>query len=470
LATAKILVVDDEEIVCLSCQRILTEEGYEVHTCLSGPEGLQVITEEPVDLAIVDLKMPGMDGIEFLQAVKRDHPHIPVIMITGFSTVESAVEAMKSGAYDYLPKPFTPDQVTVVVKKALDNRSMMLENLYLRGQLQSKYRFENIIGRSPKMEEIYRLIAKVAPTNSTVLITGESGTGKELIARAIHFNSLRKDRQFIPVDCAVLSENLLESELFGHIKGSFTGAIVTKPGLFEVADGGTLFLDEIGNISLTMQSKLLRFIQEREFTPVGGTKWKKVDIRLIAATNKDLREKIKEETFREDLFYRLNIVPIHLPPLRERLEDIPLLAQHFLIKYSQEMGRNPKRISPGFIEMLQRYTWPGNIRELENVMERVVIMTDEDEIQPRHFPFSLQLAEKQEAFSFKVPKTSEELRDLKRHLRDQAVEEAERLFVLEALARNDWNVTRSAKEVGMLRQNFQALMRKHNIRTDDRED
>ncbi|MBM4330562.1 MAG: sigma-54-dependent Fis family transcriptional regulator [Deltaproteobacteria bacterium] len=468
MATTKILVVDDEEIVCLSCYRILKEEGYEVQTCLSAREGLQLLAEDHFDLAIVDLKMPGMDGLELLQAIKVDHPHIPVIMITGFSTVESAVEAMKAGAYDYLPKPFTPDQVALVVKKALDNRSMMLENLYLRGELQSKYRFENIVGSSQKMQDLYRLIARVAPTNSTVLITGESGTGKELIARALHYNSLRKDRQFIPVDCAVLSENLLESELFGHVKGSFTGAIVTKPGLFEVADGGTLFLDEIGNISLAMQSKLLRFIQEREFTPVGGTKMTKVDIRLIAATNKDLMEKIKEGTFREDLFYRLNIVPIHLPPLRERAEDIPLLAQHFLQKYRQEMGRALKKISPAAAEMLMRYSWPGNVRELENIMERVIIMTDEELIQPRHLPLSLQ--ESPEGISLNIPKTSEELKDLKKHLRDKSVEEAERLFVLGALTRNDWNVTRSAKEVGMLRPNFQALMRKHNIRAEDRED
>ena len=467
MPTAKILVVDDEEIVCLSCLRILTEEGYEVHTRLSGQEGLSLLAEEPFDLAIIDLKMPGMDGMELLQAIKRDHPHLSVIMITGYSTVESAVEAMKSGACDYLPKPFTPNQVEIIVKKALDNRSMMLENLYLRSEVQSKYRFENMVGNSQKMQEIYRLIAKVAPTHSTVLITGESGTGKELVARAIHYHSDRKDRQFIPVDCAVLSENLLESELFGHVKGSFTGAIVTKPGLFQVADGGSLFLDEIGNISLAMQSKLLRVIQEREFTPVGGTKLKKVDIRLIAATNKDLQEKIKDGTFREDLFYRLNIVPIHLPPLRERQEDISILAQHFLIKYCQEMGKDPKRISPAVMEMLRRYSWPGNIRELENIVERAVIMSDEEEILPRHFPFPLQ--DSQEEIFFHVPKNSDELRELKRHLRDKAVEEAERLFVLDALTRNDWNVTRSSKEVGMLRQNFQALMRKYNIRIEDRE-
>jgi DNA-binding NtrC family response regulator len=465
---ARILVVDDEEIIRLACQRVLTEEGYEVQSRPGGPEALRLLAEELFDVAIVDLKMPRMDGIEVLQAIKRDYPHIPVIMITGYATVESAVEAMKSGAFDYLPKPFTPDEVAVVVKKAVETRSLILENIYLRGEIQAKYGFENIIGTSKKMQEIYRLIAKVAPTNSTVLITGESGTGKELIARAIHYNSQRKERQFVPVDCAVLSENLLESELFGHVKGSFTGAVVTKPGLFEVADGGSLFLDEIGNISLAMQSKLLRFIQEREFTPVGGTKLKKVDVRLVAATNSNLQEKIKEGTFREDLFYRLNIVPISLPPLRERKEDIPLLAMHFLKKYCQEMGKNPKVFSQMAMEMLMGYPWPGNVRELENIVERAVVMTEEDAILPQHLPLPMQ--ERSEGLTFAVPKTNEELRELKRHLRDKAVEEAERLFVLDALSRNDWNVTRSAKDVGMLRPNFQALMRKHNIRSAEREE
>ncbi len=464
----KILVVDDEEIVLLSCERVLTEEGYEVRTRPGGKEALALLGEETFDLALVDLMMPGIGGIELLKVMKRDYPDMAVIVITGYSTVESAVEAMKSGAADFLPKPFTPDQLTLVVKKTLDARSLRMENLYLRGELQGKYRFENIIGSSKGMQEIYRLVGKVAPTSSTVLITGESGTGKELIARAIHFNSLRKDLPFVPVDCAVLSEHLLESELFGHIKGSFTGAVVTKPGLFEVADGGSLFLDEIGNISLTTQSKLLRVIQEREFTPVGGTKVKRVDVRIIAATNKDLPERIKEGAFREDLFYRLNIVPIHLPPLRERPEDIPLLSQHFLEKYSRELEKKPKTLSPAAVELLLRYPWPGNVRELENTMERLTVMTDEETILPRHFPVSLQ--ESPEAICFDVPKTSDELREVKKHLRDKAVEDIEKLFVLGALARNDWNVTRSAREVGMLRPNFQALMRKHNVKSSEREE
>ena len=468
MPTAKILVVDDEEIILLSCERVLSDEGYEVLTRQRPEDALALLAEEPFDLILVDLKMPGMDGLEFLRSVKRDHPSLSVIMITGFSTVESAVEAMKAGAVDYLPKPFTPDQLTVVVKKALDNRSLLLENLYLRNELQAKYHFENLIGSSKKMQEIFRLISKVAPANSTVLITGESGTGKELIARAIHFASPRKDRPFVPVDCAALSENLLESELFGHVKGSFTGAVVTKPGLFEVADGGTLFLDEVGNISPATQSKLLRVIQEREITPVGGTRAKKVDIRLIAATNKDLPEMIKEGTFREDLYYRLNIVPLRLPPLRERPEDIPLLARHFLEKFCREMGGKPKSLSPAAVELLLRHSWPGNVRELENTMERIAVMTDEQIILPAHLPLPLQ--EPPQGLTFQVPRTNEDLREMKKTLRDKAIEEIERLFVLAALSRNEWNVTRSARDVGMLRPNFQALMRKYNIKSSERED
>src|SRR5512139_1118153 len=322
----RILVVDDEMIVCESCKRILEEEGYEVEAALSGKEALEKMRVNPFDVVITDLKMPGIDGMDVLNTLQKDYPDSIVIMITGFSTVETAVEAMKLGAFDYIPKPFTPDEVSIVVKKAIEKKSLLAENVYLRQELQEKYGFHNIVGKSKKMQEIYRIIAKVATTDSTVLIYGQSGTGKELIARAIHFNSPRGEKQFVPVDCAVLSENLLESELFGHVRGSFTGAVTTKPGLFEVADGGTVFLDEVGNISLSIQAKLLRVLQEREFTPVGGTKTKRVDIRLIAATNKDLEKMIQGGTFREDLYYRLNIVPISLPTLRERQEDIPILA------------------------------------------------------------------------------------------------------------------------------------------------
>jgi DNA-binding NtrC family response regulator len=457
-----ILVVDDEMIVCESCKRILEEDGYEVETALSGKEAFEKMRQHPFDIVITDLKMPGIDGMEVLKTFRKEYPDTIVIMITGFSTVETAVEAMKLGAFDYIPKPFTPDEVSIVVKKAVEKKSLLLENIYLRQELQEKYGFHNIVGKSKKMQEIYRIIAKVAMTDSTVLIFGQSGTGKELIARAVHFNSPRRDKQFVSVDCAVLSENLLESELFGHIRGSFTGAVTTKPGLFEVADGGTVFLDEVGNISLAIQAKLLRVLQEREFTPVGGTKAKKVDIRLIAATNKDLEKMIKEEVFREDLYYRLNIVPITLPSLKERQEDIPLLAVHFLKKYAEEMGKTIKGFTPEVMERLIKYSWPGNVRELENVIERTVVMMDEEMIRIEH----LVLPDQQEKGRIEehVPTTSEELKEIKKHIREKAVEEVERAFVLQALERNHWNVTRAAEEVGMLRPNFQALMRKYDLR------
>src|SRR4030066_1615840 len=290
----RILVVDDEMIVCESCKRILEEEGYEVETALSGKEAFDKMKTSPFDIVITDLKMPGIGGMEVLKTFRKEYPDSIIIMITGFSTVETAVEAMKLGAFDYIPKPFTPDEVAIVVKKAIEKKNLMLENIYLRQELQEKYGFHNIVGKSKKMQEIYRIIAKVATTDTTVLIYGQSGTGKELIARAIHFTSPRREKPFVPVDCAVLSENLLESELFGHIRGSFTGAVTTKPGLFEIADGGTVFLDEVGNISMGIQAKLLRVLQEREFTPVGGTKPKKVDTPLTSARTKHL-EKVSRE-------------------------------------------------------------------------------------------------------------------------------------------------------------------------------
>ncbi len=458
----RILVVDDEQIVCESCQRILEEEGLDVETASGGMEAFAKMKEHPFDIVITDLKMPGIDGMEVLRTIRRDYPDTIVIMITGFSTVETAVEAMKLGAFDYIPKPFTPDEVSVVVKKAIEQKNLLLENVYLRQELREKYGFHNIVGKSKKMQEIYRIIAKVAPTDSTVLIIGQSGTGKELIARAIHYNSPRRDKQFVTVDCAVLAENLLESELFGHIRGSFTGAVTTKPGLFEVADGGTVFLDEIGNISPAIQAKLLRVLQEREFIPVGGTKPKKVDIRLIAATNKDLEKMIKEGTFREDLYYRLNIVPIHLPPLRERQEDIPALAVHFLKKYSEEMGKTIKGFTPEAMEKLMKYPWPGNVRELENVIERTVVMMDEEMVRVEHLILPNQ--RKSDEIESRIPKTSEELKEIKKQLREKAVEEIEKAFLISALERNQWNVTRASEDVGMLRPNFQALMRKYNLR------
>ena len=465
MAKAKILVVDDEEIVLKSCRKILEGGGHQVYTALSGQEAFDLLEKEPVDIVFTDIKMPGIDGMEVLERVKEKYPDILVIIITGYSTVQSAVQAMKLGAFDYIPKPFTPDEVLIVVEKALEKKSLIFENIYLRKELEAKYGFDNIIGNSPKMQEVYKLIRKVAPTDSTVLIRGESGTGKELIARAIHFNSPRKQKPFVPVDCGVLAQELLESELFGHVKGSFTGAIVTKPGLFEIADGGSIFLDEIGDVNQNFQSKLLRVLQEREFTPVGGIKSKKVDLRFIVATNKDLEKLIGEKQFREDLFYRLNVISITIPSLRERKDDVPLLAYHFLRKYAKEMNRNIKSISVDAMNMLITYSWPGNVRQLENVMERAIVMAERDTITTDHLPFVVR-AEITHPDT-PIPKTSEELKEIKKRMRESAIESIEKSFILDALVRNDWNITKSARDVGMQRPNFQALMRKYGIRIEE---
>ena len=464
MTKARILVVDDEEIVLKSCRKILEGGGHHVFTALSGQEAFELLEKEPLDIVITDIKMPGMDGMEVLEGIKEKYPDILVIMITGYSTVQSAVQAMKLGAFDYIPKPFTPDEVLVVVEKALEKKSLIYENIYLRKELEAKYGFDNIIGSSPKMQEVYKLIRKVAPTDSTVLIRGESGTGKELIARSIHFNSPRKQKPFVPVDCGVLAKELLESELFGHVKGSFTGAIVTKPGLFEVADGGSIFLDEIGDVNPNFQSKLLRVIQEREFTPVGGVKPRKVDLRFIVATNKDLERLVQEKQFREDLFYRLNVVSITIPPLREKKDDIPLLAYYFLRKYAKEMKKNTKSISVDGMNMLIAYSWPGNVRQLENVIERAVVMAEENIITTEHLPFAVraEIAHPETP----IPKTSKELKETKKKIRGSAVESVEKSFILDALTRNDWNISRSAKDVGMQRSNFQALMRKYSIKIE----
>jgi DNA-binding NtrC family response regulator len=463
---ARILVVDDEEIVVRSCLRILGEGDYEAEGVQSGEEALRRIEAHPYDVVILDIMMPKVDGLEVLRRVKESHPDIDVIMVTGLSQIDTAVRSMKLGAFDYLPKPFDPDELKVVVGRALERRRLLQENLSLKSEVSSRYRMENIIGPSPAMQAVYRLIAKCAPTNSTILLTGESGTGKELIARAVHYNSLRKDQSFVPVDCNSLSENLLESELFGHVRGSFTGAVANKRGMFEVAHGGTLFLDEIGNLSLSTQAKLLRVIQEREFRAVGDTRTQTTDVRLIAATNKDLKAMVGDGTFREDLYYRINIFPIQVPPLRERREDIPPLAHHFLNVLSKEVGKKFSGFSEGAMSLLMQYDWRGNVRELENAVHRAVILATGDVIRRAHLAGILEAGPRMD---LDVPKTGEELKRLKKAARERSVEEIEKLFVLEALKRNAWNVTRSAEETGMQRANFQALMKKYRIRIRDAE-
>jgi DNA-binding NtrC family response regulator len=408
--------------------------------------------------------MPKIDGLEVLQQVKERHPEVDVIMVTGLSQVQTAVKAMKLGAFDYLSKPFDPDELKHVVARALERRRLLSENRNLKDELSSKYRFENIIGSSPAMQAVYRLIAKCAPTNTTVLITGESGTGKEMIARAIHYNSLRKDQPFVTVDCNTLSENLLESELFGHVKGSFTGATTNKRGMFEVANNGTLFLDEFGNIPLATQAKLLRVIQEREFRAVGSTQVQTTNVRIVAATNKDLKAMVAEGTFREDLYYRVNVFPIHAPALRERRDDIPALAFHFLNSYCEELGRPVPQISDGAMSLLVNYAWPGNVRELENAIHRAVILCSDNVIRQANVS---SIVEAPAPLDFEVPRTGEDLKRIKKVAREKSVEEIERRFVEETLRRNDANVTRSAQETGMQRTNFQALMKKYNIRVRD---
>jgi two-component system response regulator PilR (NtrC family) len=371
-----LLVVDDEEIMREILETLLTREGYEVRVAGSGQEGLELARALPFDAAIVDIMMPGLDGFGTLDELKRIDEDLAVIIITAYASVESAITAMKSGAFDYVTKPFKNEEVLVVVRNAMERRRLVHENRNLRQNIQERYhKFANIIGRSPRMRQVFDLIIQAAPSRSTILIQGESGTGKELVARAIHANSSRSERSFVTVNSGNLPPDLLESTLFGHVKGAFTGAVYPKKSLFDLADRGSIFFDEIGNVPLETQAKLLRVIQERDFMRLGGMETIKVDVRIIAATNVDLRQMMEEGKFREDLFYRLHVISIHLPPLRDRKDDIPLLAQHFLAKYGEENRKTGLELAPDALDLLTEYDWPGNVRELENVIERAVVLT-----------------------------------------------------------------------------------------------
>jgi two-component system NtrC family response regulator len=463
-ATPDVLVVDDEPSICRSCEKILMREGYEVKTVQNGRDALTLLAHQPVDILITDLKMTSMGGQELLEALRHNFPDVVPIVITGYATIASVVETMKLGAFDYLPKPFTPDELAAVVEKAWEKRRLILQSKAIaRGEQPTE--FAGLVGTSPKMQEVYRQIRKVAPTASTVLIVGETGTGKEVVARAIHNMSSRRHERFFAVDCGTLSVTLLESELFGHVRGSFTGAVADKRGIFETAHRGTVFLDEICNVDVEVQAKLLRVIQEREFLPVGATDPRKVDVRLVFATNRDLEKMIAEGTFREDLYYRLYVYPIHLPPLRERRQDIPLLASHLLGRVRERSGRNVATISEPALHLLEQFDWPGNVRQLEAVIERAAISCDGEVIEPRHLPRSI-VKHGIIGDDVAVPRTNREFLELKKRLRLQAVAELEREFVLDALQRNAWNVTRAAHEVGIQRPNFQALMRRHGIHSN----
>jgi two-component system response regulator PilR (NtrC family) len=371
-----ILVIDDEEIMREILEALLTREGYDVRLAATAPEGLDALKSAPFDAAIVDVMLPGMDGIAALDEIRKIDEDLPVLMITAFASVENAISAMKRGAYDYITKPFKNDEVLVVLRNALAQRRLVAENKALRQNLQAHANhFGGIIGRSPKMRQVFDLIIQAAPSRTTILINGESGTGKELVARSLHQNSARADKAFITVNSGNLPPDLLESNLFGHVKGAFTGAIYPKKGLFELADKGTIFFDEIGNVPLETQAKLLRVIQEREFMRLGGVETIKVDVRIVAATNVDLRRMVDDGRFREDLYYRLHVITVELPALRERKDDIPLLAQHFLEKYGQENNKPGMELAPEALDLLMDYDWPGNVRELENVIERAVVLS-----------------------------------------------------------------------------------------------
>lgn len=378
----RILIVEDEKSMREVLKILLEGERYEVVSASDGLEGLSYLTNDIFDLVITDIKMPKVDGFELLKKTKEISPDTIVIMITAFGTTEAAIEAMKSGAYDYINKPFKIDEIRLIVEKALEKKRLSEEVSLLRKRVKTTYRLENIIGQSPQMQELFRLIPKVAQSSSNVLIIGESGSGKELVAAALHNLSNRKDRNLVAINCAAFPEGLLESELFGHMRGSFTGAVHNKQGLFEIADSGSLFLDEIGEMPINLQAKLLRVLEHGSFRRVGGTTDIKVDVRVISATNKDVKAEIASGRFREDLYYRLNVVPIHIPPLRERKEDIPLLVEHFLSKISNQ----PRKISSGAMRMFLGFPWKGNVRELENVIERTVLLTEKEEITPADLP------------------------------------------------------------------------------------
>ncbi|MBI5455107.1 MAG: sigma-54-dependent Fis family transcriptional regulator [Deltaproteobacteria bacterium] len=463
MAKQKILIVDDEKDMRDFLEIMLRKDGYEASAFASPDAALDFCRSEKVDLVISDIRMPGMGGVEFLKALKDLDPDILVIMITAYASVETAIDAMKSGAYDYFTKPFNIDEVRINIKKALKLKSLEEENRLLKTDLKTKYGFANIIGTSPRMAEVYGYIMSIARTKTNVLVTGESGTGKELVARAIHMESERKDGPFIAINCGAIPENLLESELFGHQKGAFTGAVANKSGLAEEANGGTLFLDEITELPLHLQVKLLRFIQERNFRKVGGTTDISVDIRLIAATNRDPEAEVKASRFREDLFYRLNVIRIDLPPLRERKEDIPMLARYFMERYSREHGKNIKKISEEALKCLMAYDYSGNVRELENLMERAVTLETTETVTVEALPPAL----KERACALQslqaVPMACGERGPEGAVDLEKTVEEFEKAIIMDALKKTGGVKKRAAELLGLSFRSMRYKLSKYDI-------
>ena len=439
-----LLLVDDDENTRTALSIALGREGYRVLTASNGNEAITALDSSPVDFLVTDMMMPGLSGMELLQYARKRHEHVMVIMITGHASVETAIQAMRDGAFDYITKPIKLDEVKITLQKASEKRNLLLENLLLKQEARGKYTFENMVGRSRAMLDVFSMMEKVVNTESTVLIRGGSGTGKELVAKAIHYNGPRKDKPFVAINCAAIPGELLESELFGHVKGSFTGAVASKAGKFELADGGTIFLDEIGSMSLALQGKILRVLQEREIERVGGARPLKVDVRIISATNVDLEKAVKKGVFREDLFYRLNVIPITLPPLKDRAEDIPLLVAHFIKKFNERQGKEIKGLGPGVLDTLLAYEWPGNIRELENVIERAVTLTDGDYIQEDSLPPSLTAGAVEHApGTGHIPDRGAEL--------DKEVERFEKAMIKNALKKADGVKSKAADLLGIKR-------------------
>jgi len=458
----RILVIDDEEVIGQACTRSLRPGGHEVTWHRDSRAGLQAALSGDFDLVLLDLVMPEMGGLEILAQIEAAGMPCEVVVITGHSTVESAVEAMKRGAADYLSKPFSPAQLQMVVQKVAERSALIRENAALRRELELHHGLEGIIGESRAMQQVFSLIKRVAPTDGTLLITGESGTGKEMAARAVHRLSRRSTHRLLACDCSALAPTLLESELFGHVKGAFSGAVAAKLGLFEAADKGTLFLDEVGNLSMETQGKLLRVLETKKLRKVGDTEEREVDIRLIAATNRDLEEMVAEGSFREDLYYRLNVVPICIPPLREREGDIPRLVVTFLHQICSKNHLEMKVVAPEALAQMERYRWPGNVRELRNIVERLAVLCDGNRIDLEQLPLPIRQAVPVPS-SAQLPRRWDEFKKLKHQQRDALTQEMERRFLAEALARNEGNVTRAAEDVGMQRTHFHALMRKYGL-------
>jgi two-component system response regulator HydG len=446
----RILVVDDEQSHRTMLKAVLTKEGYDISEADDGISAVQAVESESFDLILMDIRMTDMDGIEAMGQIKEMSPSIPIIMMTAYASIKTAVEALKSGAYDYLTKPLDIDELKILMKKALEHYRLQEENVFLKERLADRFDFSKIIGKSRRMKDLFENLSLIAPSDATILIYGESGTGKELVANAIHQNSPRAQKPFIKVSCAALPETLLESELFGHERGAFTGALARKAGRFQLADGGTLFLDEVNVMSATTQVKLLRVLQEREFEPLGSTKTIHVDIRLITATNKELEAEVKEGRFREDLFYRLNVVPIHLPPLRERKEDIPLLAEHFFKIYQEKNKKSVKGFLPKTIDTLMRYDWPGNIRELENVIERAVLLCRNEYVSPRDLPPPFQGEQMAEQPIISIPS-------------GMTLEELEKEAILQTLEENGGNRTQAAQILGISRKTLQNKLKEYGL-------